>query len=97
MSTEEIKAKTKAILQENGVSFAGVFGSRARGDNRPDSDLDLLVRFERDDKSLLDLVHIQNLISDELGCNVDLVTEESLHPYIRDGVLKDLQVIYGQR
>ncbi len=85
------------VLKENGIAFAGVFGSRARGDAKPESDLDLLVRFSRDDKSLLDLVHIENVLSDELGCKVDLVTEDSLSPYIRDGVFKDLQVIYGTR
>ena len=76
------------ILEQNGVAFAGVFGSRVRGEEKPDSDLDLLVRFKYDDKSLLDLVHIENLLSDELRCKVDLVTEDSLSPYIRDSVLK---------
>ncbi len=85
------------ILKQNDVTFAGVFGSRARGDHKKKSDLDLLIRFKRNDKSLLDLVHIENLLSDELGCKVDLVIEESLSPYIQDSVYRDLRTLYGQR
>lgn len=89
--------KIVPILKQNDVAFAGVFGSRARGDHTTKSDLDLLIRFEQNDKTLLDLVHIENLLSDELGCKVDLVTQDSLSPYIRDSVYQDLQVLYGQR
>ena len=83
----------KSILLNNGVEFAGIFGSRARGDNKPDSDLDILVRFRKDDKSLLDLIHIQNLLSDEFSIKVDLVTESGLSPYIKPFILKDLKIV----
>ena len=85
------------VLQENGVSFAGVFGSRARGDQKANSDLDLLIRFRQDDKSLIDLIRIENMLSDKLKCKVDLVIEDSLSPYIRDSVVRDLLVLYGER
>ena len=83
----------KSILLNNDVEFAGIFGSRARGDNKLDSDLDILVRFRKDDKSLLDLIHIQNLLSDEFGIKVDLVTENGLSPHIKPFILKDLKII----
>lgn len=83
----------KEILLKNGVQFAGIFGSRARGDNRPDSDLDILIRFKEDDKSLLDLINIENTLSDKFGIKVDLVTEGSMSPYIKPYILKDLKVI----
>lgn len=89
--------KIKDILSQNGVEFAGIFGSRARGEEKPESDVDILIRFNNDDKSLLDLIHIQNTISDILGIKVDLVTEEALHPLMKEGIYRDLKVIYGER
>lgn len=86
-------SKIKEILLKSGVQFAGIFGSRARGDNRPDSDLDILIKFKDDNKSLLDLIHIQNLLSDEFGIKADLVTEDGMSPYIKPYILKDLRVI----
>ncbi len=83
----------RSILLNNGVEFAGIFGSRARGDNKPDSDLDVLVRFKKDDISLLGFIHLENILSDKLGVKVDLVTEEALSPYIRDSIIRNLQVI----
>ncbi|MDP3697830.1 MAG: nucleotidyltransferase family protein [Candidatus Taylorbacteria bacterium] len=85
----------KSTLLNNGVEYAALFGSRARGDNRPDSDLDVLIRFKKDDKSLLDLIHIENLLSDEFGIKVDLVTEGGMSPYIKPYIIKDLKVIIG--
>ena len=83
----------KEILLQNGVQFAGIFGSRARGDNKSDSDLDILIRFREDNKSLIDLINIQNLLSDEFGITVDLVTEDGMSPYIKPYILKDLKII----
>lgn len=85
----------RAILLNNGVEYAALFGSRARGDHRPDSDLDVLVRFKRDDKSLFDLAHLQNVLSDEFGIKVDLVTEGAMSPYIKPYIMKDLKIILG--
>lgn len=86
------------ILSRNEIEFAGLFGSRARGDENESSDVDILIRFKSGSyKSLLDLIHIQNEISDRLGTTVDLVTEASLSPYIKDYVVRDLKPIYGER
>jgi len=84
------------ILREHNVEYAGVFGSRARGDNKPDSDLDLLVKFASP-KSLFGLIHLEHSLSDKLAMKVDIVTEGALHPYLRPYVLKDLLVFYGKR
>ena len=65
-----------------------IFGSRARGLGRADSDLDLLIVLEPG-RSLLDLVAIKQDLEDHLHCRVDVVTEAALSPYIRDDVLKD--------
>ncbi len=83
-----------AILEPYGVCRIALFGSRARGDHRPGSDLDLLVRFEQT-PSLLRLGELEERLGEALGMRVDLVTERSLSPYIRDAVLREARVIYG--
>lgn|SRR3989344_5263343 len=93
---QEIKEKTDPILKSYDVKTAGVFGSMARGQDTPDSDIDILVKFSKP-KTLLDLIGLEDELTECLHKKVDLVTEGSLSPYIRDGVLKDLQVFYGTR
>ncbi len=70
-------------------AMVAVFGSRSRKDHAPDSDLDLLVDF-RKPVSLLDLIGLEQELSDELGLKVDLVTERSLSPHIRPFVERDM-------
>jgi hypothetical protein len=84
------------IFRQNDISFAGIFGSRAKGTQRKSSDLDILVEFKKS-KSLLDLIRVQNILSDTLNLDVDLVTKDGVSPLIKDKILRDLVVIYGKR
>lgn len=88
---ELLKAKREEILEiaaRHGAYNVRVFGSVARGDAQPDSDVDFLIELERG-RSLLDhaglLVDLQEL----LGRRVDIVTERGLRPRIRDRVLSE--------
>jgi predicted nucleotidyltransferase len=65
-----------------------VFGSRARGESTPESDLDLLVSLEPG-RSLLDLVAIRQDLESLLGCAVDVVTERGLSPYLSERILAE--------
>lgn len=78
------------------MKFAGVFGSVARKEAKLSSDVDILVKFSKP-VSLLDLIRLENLISKKIGRKVDLVTEESLNPLIKNNVLRDLKPIYEKR
>jgi predicted nucleotidyltransferase len=74
-------------LRAAGVVRLSLFGSTARGEARPDSDIDLLAAF--DDArplSLLDVIRIENQISDLLGHEVDLIEEGTLKPRVRQSV-----------
>jgi len=76
------------IARDHGAEQVRLFGSTVRGEAKLNSDIDLLVRLEPE-RSLLDLVAIKQDLEDLLGCEVDIVTEASLSPYIRDSVLKE--------
>jgi len=76
------------VLERYGVRKAGIFGSYARGDARPGSDLDVLVDMPPG-SSLLDLVGLQLDLGELLGVTVDAGTYASIHPLVRDRILRD--------
>jgi predicted nucleotidyltransferase len=93
MSREEIETALVSILGKYGVRKIGLFGSYARGEERTDSDLDVLVEFaER--KSLLSMVRIERELSEHIGVKVDLLTEQAISPYLVERIKADLKVIY---
>jgi predicted nucleotidyltransferase len=95
---EEYRRKLREMLPELakrfGVAELGLFGSRVRGDHRPDSDLDVLVSFAPDASlSLLDVVELEYLLSDRLGVKVDLALKRSLKRYLRPYILREVQPV----
>jgi uncharacterized protein len=81
------------LCRQNNVRKLSVFGSFARGEDRPDSDIDMLVEFSVP-KSLFGLVALETQLSDLLGRRVDLLTEQSVSPYIRNSIRRDLRVLF---
>jgi len=77
-----------AIATRYGASNIRVFGSMAHGNESPESDIDIIVKMEKG-RSLLDIIAIKQDIEELLGRKVDVVTEASISPYIRDNVLKE--------
>ncbi len=87
---EFIKARRKEILdiaKKHGAKTIRLFGSLARGNGGKDSDVDLLVSMQPG-SSLLDIIAIKQDIEDLLKRKVDVVTTDSLSPYIREEILK---------
>ena len=76
------------VAAQHGAQKVRVFGSAARGDAGPDSDLDFLVEFE-EGRSLLDVTALWQDLEELLGRKVDIVEPEGLHWYIRDRVLRE--------
>jgi len=95
MNIATIAKKTKPIFKKNHVTYAAVFGSHSRGDARSDSDIDLLVRFDKK-PGLFGLLQLEKELSSALGKKVDLATENSLHRLIKPNVAKDLKNIYEE-
>ena len=90
-----IKDKREQILRiaaKHGASNVRVFGSFARGDARPDSDVDFLIDLEPG-RSLLDMSGLLIDLQDLLGRKVDLGTDRSLRPRIKERVLHEARPI----
>ena len=83
------------FCRTHGVRELSIFGSVLRDDFGPESDIDVLVEFLPQTRtSLFRLVDMQDELTEIFGRQVDLVTKPSLHPYIRDNVLRGREVIY---
>jgi uncharacterized protein len=81
------------VCERNDIVRLRLFGSAARGESRPDSDVDLLADFSSR-KSLLDLVRIEEEFEEVLGQKVDLLTEAGLSPYLKPRILDEARVVY---
>ena len=86
---EQLAALKPQLMEEYPISEIGVFGSYARDEQRPDSDLDVVVTFDQP-VTLFDLVRLENTLTKRLGVDVDLVTRDSLKPRIESRVSEDV-------
>ena len=84
----EQREKILRIARAHGAGNLRIFGSYARGEEGPDSDIDLLVELEPG-RSLLDIIAIKQEIEDVVHRKVDVVTMASISPYIRDEILQE--------
>lgn len=77
-------------MRRDGIAHASVFGSVARRQDRPDSDIDVLVDLTPDASvDLLDIIRIERLLSRELGRTVELTVRDRLKPAFRAGIEQD--------
>jgi predicted nucleotidyltransferase len=83
----EVLTRHRDELRSLGVQTIGLFGSYSRGDAGPDSDIDILVTFDK--PSFRNYATLNNLLEDIFGCKVDLVPEKSIRPALRPHILKD--------
>ncbi|NLV19776.1 MAG: nucleotidyltransferase family protein [Bacteroidetes bacterium] len=90
MNQSEIKNIILSHLKEYNPLRIGIFGSYARGENRKESDIDILVEF-KESPTLLTLIKLENDLSEILGIKVDLVTTGALkNKRIKKSIKKDL-------
>lgn len=84
----QILRQNQAEINSYGVKSLALFGSVARGEARPDSDVDLLVEFDRP-VGLFGLIALQQRLEELFGCPVDLGTPDSLKNHLRSHVMED--------
>lgn len=84
------------VFRKNEITYAGIFGSYAKNQANTKSDIDFLIEFKpENNKTLFDMVDIQDQLEKILKKNVDLVTKNSLNKYLKDEVLKTAKTLYG--
>ena len=91
----QLKKVVVPILRSSGVEYAALFGSMSRGDDTRESDVDILVRFNKP-VSLLKHVNVSFALRDALHKKVDVVTEQGLSKYLAPHIKQDLRILYGK-
>lgn len=90
---DTIKQITIPILKQYGVERASLFGSAARGEDNPGSDIDILVSIKKP-IGIFEFMGLQFALEEALKKKVDLVSERAINKYIKPFIEQDLIVIY---
>lgn len=88
-------AEIAALCRRFGIAELSVFGSAVRGDDGPDSDVDLLYVSAPDASPGLEIVDLHQALEALLGRPVDLVPKQGLHWVVRDRVLAEARSLYA--
>jgi uncharacterized protein len=87
----EALSQSQSHLRSLGVRRIGLFGSFVRNEQVADSDIDLLVEFEPEQKTFDNFMELSFFLEEVLGHKIELVTTESLSPYIGPYILKEVE------
>jgi len=80
-------------IRRFGVKRIGLFGSAVRGEMKTESDIDILVEFEEGGEKFSNLINLYFYLQDLLSRKIDLVTPESISPYLAPYILKEVKYI----
>ena len=86
---EKIKSKIVKILKKNKVKRAGIFGSYARGEQKKNSDIDILVEIDDKNLSLIGFIRLIYILENILNKKVDLIEYSALHRLLKEKILKE--------
>ena len=83
----------QAAIRSYGVRSLGIFGSVARDEHNEQSDIDLLVEFQKGTKNFDNFIHLVFFLEELLGRKVELITTDSLSPYIGPRILEEVEYV----
>ncbi len=89
---EILKKHKNEIKKEFKAEIIGIFGSYVRGEEKPESDVDVLVRF-MEGATIFDLVGLAELLEEKLGIRADVVSERALRPELKEQILKEVVTV----
>jgi len=84
------------VCNEQNIVYLGLFGSQSRGDNRRNSDVDLLVDF-KETKSYFQLAKVQEELENIFQKKIDLVLKNNIKDILKQNIFKDLKTLYEQK
>jgi predicted nucleotidyltransferase len=91
---ETLQQALPDLQHHYGVTSLGIFGSYVRGEQTPNSDIDLLIEFDPNHRiGLFKFCELENYLSDSLGIQVDLVEKSALKPTLGTRILQELQLL----
>ena len=97
MDTQQMIQQIAEYFKTQPVLKAWLFGSYSRGEERPDSDVDILVQYDREQPvGLLRISKMQLVLEHLLGKDVDLVDQETLFPWVEDNVNREKEFFYAR-
>ena len=85
--------RNQGKIKSFGVKKLGLFGSFAREEQNVESDLDLLVDFEKGRKTFDNFINLSFFLEDLMNRPIELITPESLSPYLKPHILKDIEYV----
>lgn len=90
---QKVIFENQKYLKDLGIRSIGIFGSVARNEDTEASDYDILVEFEKHKKSFKTFTALCDLFENHLGANYEIVTKESLSPYIGPHILEEVEYV----
>ena len=95
MSTQTMTQKISEYFKTQPVLKAWLFGSFARGEETPESDIDILVEYDKDARiSLLTISHMMGELEKSTGRHIDLIEDGCLLPFAAESANRDKRLIY---
>ena len=94
VALQDISKTVTPVLKKYGVRRASVYGSFARGEERPDSDVDFVIDLSTTHMGMFSYMRFINEMEEVLNRKVDIITDASMSPHMRPFIEKDLTTIY---
>ncbi|MFW5879774.1 MAG: nucleotidyltransferase family protein [bacterium] len=94
MNKEKLKSLIYTILQKYDIKKASYFGSITNGDFTDKSDIDILIEYSGNNKTLLDLIALKQELEEETHRKIDILTYKSINPKIAKQILEQQEIIY---